>query len=795
VFLAPRGLGARRRSATDVVKLVAALLGFAILWFGLSPRVRLQVDLINALHPPALGLSWLVRTLWVVVSAGVVLAIMLAALLGRRLEILRDLAVAGAVAWAVSVGSQHVFGVAARFPSSWFQLVHGVDLGFPVPGLAVSVAVILASFPYLSRWVQRFLDVIIGIGFLCGIMLGLGLPVALLASLIVGWGAAIVVRLAFGSPSGVPGSEQVAGFLEALGVSATQIEPVAHQQWGLARFWARGSRGERLRLSVYGRDARDSQLLSKLYRTVWMRNDVGPFMLTRAQQVDHECYLTLLADQAAPGAAPEVVASGQAGDAKAELVVSKVGAGRSIEEMMGSTTQVADGTLAAMASIVAHLGERRLTHGAIGPDRFFVDGDTVLLVDYDRANSHAPDEGIDRDAAALLITMALASDSKRAAAIGLKALGSDRFVAALPYLQDAAVPPSLTAAIRRQKAKAILKELRSECATAAGVEEPKLVEVKRVSWTNLILIVGTLIGGWALIGVFLHVAQAFSTVRQADVAWVLITAVVAQVAYFGSGAASLGSVTATIPYFPLVILELSNTFSGLALGTPAVLAARVRFFQKHGMDTTTAVSSGVLVSTISWIVKGGLLLISLPFAIGTLKFSSITKSSHSSGGSSLLTWVLIVVVGIGIAVAVTLAVPRLRRLLAQRLVPKLHEVIDHLRTIAKTPRKLAEMFGGMLVAQLVVALALGTALHSVGQHLTLPVIIVVLTLGSVLGGLSPVPGGMGVVEAGMILGLKAAGVPDDQAVAAVFIQRLFTAYLPPVAGWFALMWLRHEDYV
>ena len=81
------------------------------------------------------------------------------------------------------------------------------------------------------------------------------------------------------------------------------------------------------------------------------------------------------------------------------------------------------------------------------------------------------------------------------------------------------------------------------------------------------------------------------------------------------------------------------------------------------------------------------------------------------------------------------------------------------------------------------------------QHLSLPVILVVLTFGSILGGVSPVPGGMGVVEAGMILGLRACGVDSESAVAAVFIQRLFTAYLPPMAGWVCLMWLRKKSYL
>jgi len=54
---------------------------------------------------------------------------------------------------------------------------------------------------------------------------------------------------------------------------------------------------------------------------------------------------------------------------------------------------------------------------------------------------------------------------------------------------------------------------------------------------------------------------------------------------------------------------------------------------------------------------------------------------------------------------------------------------------------------------------------------------------------------MGVVEAGMILGLTAAGISEDVAVAATFLQRLFTAYLPPIWGWFVLLWLRRKDYL
>ncbi len=43
--------------------------------------------------------------------------------------------------------------------------------------------------------------------------------------------------------------------------------------------------------------------------------------------------------------------------------------------------------------------------------------------------------------------------------------------------------------------------LREALATAAGVEVPKLVESKRISWPNLLMVIGSLVGLWLIIGV------------------------------------------------------------------------------------------------------------------------------------------------------------------------------------------------------------------------------------------------------------------------------------------------------
>jgi uncharacterized protein (TIRG00374 family) len=117
------------------------------------------------------------------------------------------------------------------------------------------------------------------------------------------------------------------------------------------------------------------------------------------------------------------------------------------------------------------------------------------------------------------------------------------------------------------------------------------------------------------------------------------------------------------------------------------------------------------------------------------------------------------------------------------------------KTIATEPRKIFYVLTGSLLSQLFVALALGASLHAVGEQESLATLLVVITAASIIGAAVPVPGGLGVVEAGLIAGLTAAGVPQPQAVAAVFIQRLFTAYLPPIWGWVTLAWMRRREYV
>jgi uncharacterized protein (TIRG00374 family) len=252
----------------------------------------------------------------------------------------------------------------------------------------------------------------------------------------------------------------------------------------------------------------------------------------------------------------------------------------------------------------------------------------------------------------------------------------------------------------------------------------------------------------------------------------------------------IGAVPGQLPFGRCLALETADEFVALVGGNVAVFAVRVRFFQRQGYDAGTALSSGAIASTASWVAQGLLFIVSVFFAAGSF------HAPQGSGNRQAAVWIVItVVVAAGVAAMLLTVVPRLRRLASTRVRPHLVQIWTDVKTIATEPRKIFYVLAGSVLSQLVIALALGASLHAVGEHVSLATLFVVITAAGLIGGAVPVPGGAGVVEAGLIAGLTSAGVPQSQAVAAVFIQRLFAAYLPPIWGWFTLAWMRRREYV
>ena len=781
--LGPRGGGTTRRRASDAFRLGLAAVVVAVSIPVMRANSAAELSIVHAVHPPPAAISWLVTAVFWLGSAGVSVLLVIIGLMVPRLTAVRWIAAAAVLTWGVCIVLGAVLGPAAGRPPA--SELSGLNAGYPVTQIAIAIAVAATALPYLSRPVHRLAWFLIAVAVLTAVSGGHALPVNAISSMAIGWGVAAGLHLAVGSPLGLPSASEVTAWIADLDVAVRDITRPPRQAWGVEQFTGRDPAGEPVELAVYGRDASDARVLAKLWRFAVYRDSGPTLILDRLQQVEHEAYLTLVAGRAGV-VVPDVLAAGRFGPSNDAALVTRVPAGHALSEADG--TRLTDGTMDEILLAVLRLRDARLAHGALGGDTIVVSDRGICIRNFRRASASAPASRLDTDLAAALAALAVRAGAERTAAAAVRVLHADAARGALVHLQRSALDPGTVAALKDHKD--LLPRLREGLAGGAGIEVPKLAEAKRVSWANLLFAVGSLIGIWAIIGVLSDAGDSLATIKSASWGWVALTFIFAQLPVVAEGWALLGAATGQLPFGRCVALETSNTFTALVGGDVAVFAVRVRFFQRQGYEAEAAVSAGAIATTASWTVKSLLFLVAVPFAAGSFHAPS------DSGGNKAAVWiVLAVILAVGIAAALIALVPRLRRLASRKVRPHLLNIWANVKAIATEPHKIVYVLGGSTLAQLLVILALGASLHAVGQHASIATLITVNTLAAIVGGAVPVPGGLGVVEAGLIAGLAAAGIPQDQAAAAVLIQRFFTAYLPPVWGWATLAWMRRREYV
>ena len=122
--------------------------------------------------------------------------------------------------------------------------------------------------------------------------------------------------------------------------------------------------------------------------------------------------------------------------------------------------------------------------------------------------------------------------------------------------------------------------------------------------------------------------------------WVIMAFLLAQLAYVASAVESIGSVPGPLPFGRVLGAEVAKTFSALAGGTAAIFATRVRFFQQQGYDASAALSSGAIMTTVSWVTTLVLLVVRcrLPGDPSTSTPDDTSAETPNSYGSSSPPW-------------------------------------------------------------------------------------------------------------------------------------------------------------
>jgi putative heme transporter len=252
----------------------------------------------------------------------------------------------------------------------------------------------------------------------------------------------------------------------------------------------------------------------------------------------------------------------------------------------------------------------------------------------------------------------------------------------------------------------------------------------------------------------------------------------------------------------------SHSFTG---GAGVGTALRVGMYRSWGVDgvgiAASIVSSSVFPSFAMWILGGAYSLplvlgghadrnetivglACIPFVIGPIIFWAVLLNHGSA-----VKWGQGVIGSIGRRL-VRLRSRRLRELGARGVdiaSKGLEEVRVRGRGLVRSNGLL--MLGAAIGAQVVLALILLASCWALAPEANLPVITVLRTFAllRVLSSFVPVPGGIGIVDVGLVAALETGGLSSPEAVAAIALYRALTFLLPLVSGPLcALLWWRTD---
>jgi uncharacterized membrane protein YbhN (UPF0104 family) len=768
-----------------VLGLGASLLALAGV-IGAQPPGPLERSFLRFLQafPDWLTPAW---TFLIAALAAWALFVVVFPLLSRRPRITLEAVLAVALALALGL-------LAARLATGNWPGAHessglSADLRFPGVRLAMAAAAISVVNAHLTRPLAMTGRRMLALGAAGALLDGTTSVGGTAAAILIGVAAGAAVRLALGTSAGLPTVADVAAALEDLGVAAQQLEPAERQVAGVFVVHGREPDGSSLTIKVYGRDAYDNQTLEKLWRRLWYR-DGGSAVggLNRAKGAEREALLTLLARNAGAPTAAIVTAGATARDDS--LVVLRV-EGRSLDSLAAG--EIDDALLGRSWAAVRKLGDANVAHGHINPAALHTHGESVSLVDLG-GGTVAPDIH-DRltDRAQLLATTAALAGCERAVAAALSAVGREELTALLPYLQPAAFGQPLRRAVKI--AGVDVDALRELAASTAGEPVPELAQIRRVTWESLLQVALLAFAGGAVLSFVggVNVGQFGDALSQASWGWIAAAAVVAQLPRVSQAVATRSSVPAEVPFGPVYVLQLATSYLNLAVPTSfAGVAIGIRFFQRQGVSAAAAVTSGTINTFANNVVQAGLLGVLLVFSGATLNLQIGAPSA--SGATRILLLLLAVAAAVAIGAAAFGHLGRARASVREHFSRWWPEVRGTLASL-RTSHKLSQLIISNVATEVLFATTLGLFARALGFPLSIADLLVINMGTSLFSSLIPVPGGIGVVEGGLVVGLSSDGMTQSAAFATVLLYRICTFYLPPIWGWFALRWLRRNQYL
>ncbi|QIZ33734.1 lysylphosphatidylglycerol synthase domain-containing protein [Saccharopolyspora sp. ASAGF58] len=652
--------------------------------------------------------------------------------------------------------------------------------GFPFPSSEVAIVTVLAvvAAPYLGGPARRVgwgLTVLVGVAV---VHLGLQLPLDTVGGALLGWGVGMLCHLVWGAPGRKVSEKVIFGELELAGLKPVSIIALRHRLLVPREFAVRTGDGRTLRVKVVRRMSRRAGPWYKIKRLLTLLDvQDEPRLSTPHHEVEHEAYVTLLAERAGVRT-PQVVLACDVKHAPALLVVGQV-RGRRLSEMRGD--DIDDELLAAIWAQLAALAGARIAHHDLRAKNILVDDENrPWLLSFTFSHAGAEEARCAQDLAEAMLSLATVAGTERTVSTAIRALPAEQLAAALRNL----VPLALPRRIRNQAphGRFLLPELREALADGLGLPIPGFRSpVRPITVIGMLLIAAAV---YLLLPELSSMGAVLTAVQHANWVWLGVAVATGFLAILASSVSVQGSSRVPLPFWQTLLVQVAAAFTGRTTPSGAgFFGINVVYMERLGLRRRVAVG----VTLLNQAGTGAVAFVVAVFGVFAVGLSgTFTNLSFPTG------WpVAVAAVAVLVVAAVVVASPFGRRRIAAPSVEVGRELLETLRH----PVRALQLFGGALGYLVVSGLGLAASLAALHPDFSWVAVTLVFIIGNTLGHLVPSPGGLGAVEAVLLAGLGAIGVPATAAITAVLISRLLTYWLPVLPGILVFRYLQHRGVI
>jgi uncharacterized protein (TIRG00374 family) len=772
------------RRTNDILRLVFASIFLAAVitsslitryeWVALEKSIS---EIVGVLTPTQSNLVYLV---YGVVILALPFAILIGLIVSRRWKLLGAYAAAAFIAFI----SLSITGNGIAAPRWHFDLSDRLDtllsqfLDDP-RWIAMLAAVLTVSGPWLparwKRWWWTLLLAFVPIHLVVSAVI----PARSLLGLAVGWFVGALVVLVVGTPALEVPLDGAVRALARRGFSVTSLGVVNPAGPGPLVLSARSQEPDSTAVvEMYSPNQRSGGFLRQFWRWLRLRNsETAPLQPSMRRAVEHRALMAIAIGDV--GVANSSTLAMAALDRGWTLYAHTPPSGTGIKDFSGE-----DGVARVWESL-GTLHDHQISHGDLRSKEITVDDGTARFGGFGNAEYGANDEQLQADVAQLLVTTTDVYGAPAAVGAAVDVFGKDAILMASRRLTKSAMPSRIRKSVA--DAGAVMSAARDEVKRQTGADQIKTETITRFTRSQviqLVLLVALVYVAYPFIST---VPAFFAELSTANWWWALLGLAVSALTYVGAAAALWASADGMVSFKNLTIMQVANTFA--ATTTPAGvggLALSTRFLQKGGLGALRATAAVALQQTVQ-VITHVALLIFFSFAAG-----ASADLSHFVPSSTLLYLIAGVLLGL---VGAFLFVPNLRRWLGTAVRPRLKEVLTELAELAREPKRLGIIVLGCAATTLGMALALWASIEAFGGDTSFVTVTVVTMIGGTLASAAPTPGGVGAVEAALIGGLAAFGLPTAIAVPSVLLYRILTCWLPVFIGWPIMRWLSDKDMI